>query len=116
MSEDKRSRPAGNRTADKASATDTESTVPDALSYTDWAQLVGDAIIKLAGTNTYVDADDIRRLGLPEPRHANWWGTCWSGLHRDGFIEPAGYVRSTRRIAHSGAHQLWSASTKKARR
>lgn len=92
------------------------SIAPIELDYESWAAEVGNAIIAHAAEHSYFDADDIRKLGLPEPRQRNWWGAVWRGLRSDGYITPIGWLRSTRPIANGGAHRLWTAASKQVQR
>lgn len=73
-----------------------------------WTDLAYRAIESVARSQATVHVDDVARVGegwLPEPAHANAWGSVWQKAIRRGLILRSGSVRPAGGSYKAHAHK-----------
>lgn len=76
-----------------------------------WRSCAERGIRHLAAQGQPFTADDLRKLGVPEPDHPNRWGGLWHWARAAHLIEPTGGVRpSTTGSRRGGLVREWRAA------
>ena len=82
-----------------------------ALEDTDWAADADLAILRLALTEQFFTADDLRKVLRPAPV-ANWVGLAFGRARRAGLIERVSETTSTARSRNHGSLKVWTRTNK----
>lgn len=72
-----------------------------------WASSARQAIGLLAQDGRPFSADDVHRLGVPDPDVPARWGAAFSAARKAGLIEPHGYVPSQRAGRNGSVIRQW---------
>ena len=72
----------------------------------EWFEDARFMIQRLAASNDFITADDLRKVMRPAPV-ANWTGLAFTAAHKAGDIEWVRYVRSNNKTRRGGSVSEW---------
>lgn len=76
----------------------------------EWFEDARFMIQRLAASNDFITADDLRKVMRPAPQ-PNWTGLAFTAAHRAGDIEWVRYVRSNNKTRRGGSVSEWKRKT-----